>query len=287
MAIVVENGSGVRGAVSYIDTPFVTSYLTERGRELENGWKIASLSDQEASVVKATDYIEQRFRQKFKGNKTYLDLSKARAVLLFTAQPLNGETVTVGSDTFTFVGTVVTATDVLIDTFLSLTIANLIAAINENSTEVTSESFFGQSMLTLAVPSGEDGNSIVSTTDVTGASWNFAVLNGGNDQSFAQPLSFPRISLFDKDGAAILGIPERLKQSVSEYAVRALSSSLLTDPTTDATGRVVSSKLEKVGPIEEAVVYETGTASTNILGVYPAADLLLKDFLGSVGGVLR
>lgn len=287
MAIIVENGSGVRGAVSYIEESFVTTYLTERGRQLENGWSGASLIDRESSVVKATDYIEQRFRQKFKGQKTYLDLSKARAVLSFTTQPSNGETVTLGSDTFTFVNTVSLVTDVLIDTFLSLTITNLITTINENNTEATAESFFGQSLLALAIPVGEDGNSIVSTTTVTGASWNFITLNGGNDQSFVQPLSFPRIFLFDNDGAVILGIPERLKQATSEYAVRALSVSLLSDPPIDASGRVISRKLEKVGPIEEEVVFESGTASSNILGVYPAADLLLKDFLGSAGGVLR
>lgn len=287
MSLTIENGSGVIGADSYVDVAFITTYLTERGRETENLWSTAATAAQEAAAIQATDYIEQRFRQKFKGQKTYSNVEKARAVLLFTVQPSNSEVVVLGSDTFTFVSTVVGANDVLIESLLSKTISNLITAINEVSTEATTEDFFGQSLLAVAVPSGEDGNTFVSTTTVTGASWNFATLNGGNDQGLPQPLAFPRINLFDGDGIAILGIPLKLKQAIAEYSVRALATSLISDPLIDDTGRVVSKKLEKVGPIEETTSYEPGSATPDVLGVYPAADRLLRDFLGSTGGVLR
>lgn len=287
MTLILENGSGVIGANSYIEASFVTTYLTDRGRQTENSWGSASTAIQENHVINATDYIEQRFRQKFKGQKLYMDLQKARAVLKFTRQPSDGETVVLGTDTFTFKSSPVASTDVAIDTKLSVSINNLIEAVNTVSLDITTESFFGQQMLAISLTTGEDSNSLVATTTVTGATWNFATLNGGNDVSLGQPLSFPRSGLFDRDGIVLLGVPINLKSAVSEYAVRSLGATLLPDPIVEDSGRLVLSKTEKVGPIEESVSYDAGSGFSNLLQAYPAADQLLKDFFLSSGGVFR
>lgn len=287
MTLVLEDGSGVIGANAYVDAAFVTSYLEARGRDRNSDWHQQSISIQNEKIIQATDYIEQRFRTKFKGQKTYTDLTNARAVLTFTAQPSDGDTVTLGSDTITFRTTATLSTEAAIGTYLSNSISNLITAFNALSTEVTTESLYGQRLLAVAVPTGEDGNGIAATTTVSGASWSFSALQGGNGLCQAQPLSFPRTNLYDLDGIEILGIPLRLKQAVAEYTIRALGADLLADPVTDLSGRVINRKKEKVGPIEEEIEYEGGMSAPNTLGVYPAADQLLKDFISSGGGVYR
>jgi len=100
----------------------------------------------------------------------------------------------------------------------------------------------------------------------------------------AQPLSFPRLNLYDNDGELIEGIPDRLKYAVAEYALRALSAALLPDPTFDDRGLKVKSKREKVGPIEEETTYEGGIA---IYRPYPSADLYLSEYLAPSGRVIR
>lgn len=69
-------------------------------------------------------------------------------------------------------------------------------------------------------------------------------------------------------------IPVNLKKATCEYALRALSAPLAPDPTTDERGLQVTSKTEKVGPLEESTTY--AAYSVSVFKPYPAADALLR-----------
>ena len=130
----------------------------------------------------------------------------------------------------------------------------------------------------------------------------------GWKESSSQALQWPRIDAEDNSGYLLQDIPDKLKQAVSEYALRSLSLHELTpDPispvpsqshlfgsTRDltATGEV-SKKTEKVGPIEESVEYRFGDSTVTAASLstksslvsdynipeYPAADMLLEELL--------
>lgn len=300
MALVVENGSGVFGANSYIAASYVTAYLAERNRAGEGGWTTPEDSEEDAACIAATDHIELRFRSLFAGTKEHRSISVARATWTATQQPAAGETVTVGAVVYTFQSTLSAAGDVLIGASISASIDNLAAAINSTPSgagvthhadtveneDATALAFIDDSLVAFAKASGTAGNEVDVATDVTGASWNFATLIGGSDIQRAQPLSFPRRDLFDRDGIPIIGIPDRLKFATAEYAVRARAATLITDPTADSFGGVITSLREKVGPIETATEYLPGTAGIGRLPDYPAADRVLREYLRP-SGVIR
>lgn len=66
MAIVVEDGTGKEDAVSYASVADADSYHAARGNTT---WSSATTDAKEKALVKATDYIEQRFSQRFVGNR--------------------------------------------------------------------------------------------------------------------------------------------------------------------------------------------------------------------------
>ena len=301
MALIQENGSGVAGANSFVTAAFVTAYLTERNRVTENSWSSASNALQDAACIAATDYIEDRFRLQFLGNKEFRDIRQARATLDFTGLPLDSETVTIGSVVYTYNTALGGANSVLIAATVSASIDNLIGAVLatpdqagiEHGTgtvanaDVTAQAFFDDTMLVSAQASGTAGNSIATTETLTNGSWNFPTLNGGSDRAQGQPLSFPRVSLFDRDGIRIIGMPDQLLQATAEYAVRARSSILAPDPTLDALGGTVIRLKEKIGPLETDTEYASGTAGSGALPAYPAADRLLRDYIRSGGRLIR
>lgn len=99
-----------------------------------------------------------------------------------------------------------------------------------------------------------------------------------------QALAWPRLYLYD-DGTAVEGIPVKLQRAVAEYALRALSGALIADPTTDASGQVVTSKRSKVGPIEEETAFLAG--SQQLIKPYPAADMLVRQWTVAGGRAVR
>lgn len=103
----------------------------------------------------------------------------------------------------------------------------------------------------------------------------------GTREFETQALSFPRLSLYDEDGRKVLGVPKQLKNATIEYAKRALTAELVTDP--EESGKVVQRKKEKVGPLEEETEYVLGGHIITYKS-YPAADKLLKEYLGAGGG---
>jgi len=128
--------------------------------------------------------------------------------------------------------------------------------------------------------------------------------------STTQALQWPRIDAEDDAGYLWTGIPTKLKQAVAEYALRALSlHELSPDPLSPVPAQThlvgttrdlsstgdVSSKTEKIGPIEETTEYRDLETSVTAAGLntksslvsdynipeYPAADMLLDELIGN------
>lgn len=296
---IVEDGTGHSLANAYATVAFITGYLTDRNRHESSGWTDLDLSVQEAAAIAATDYIENRFRNFFKGRKQYWSLTQALGLLSFTGQPTIGEQVVIGTQTYSFRSTLGPANDVLIGTSISETVFNLIAAISGADGEgsiygtgtvahpdVFVDSYENDSMVCHAVLGGTAGNSIITTDTVPLATWSDTTLRGGTAVGRPQPLSFPRLSLFDRDGIPVVGMPDRLLFATAEYAVRASTQNLIPDVTTDSSGFQIIKKREKVGPLEEETEFQPG-GSVRVTRAYPAADALLNEYLRSAGTVVR
>lgn len=101
----------------------------------------------------------------------------------------------------------------------------------------------------------------------------------------AQALEFPRYSACAVPEAPV-ALPVTLQKACAEYALRALSNALLTDPEVDASGLQVMSKTETVGPITEQVSF-FNAGGIEITQNYPAADLLLKKLMRTSGTSIR
>lgn len=104
----------------------------------------------------------------------------------------------------------------------------------------------------------------------------------------AQTTEWPRLSAYDQNRLAILGIPTAVKEATAEYALRALTlASLNPDPDRDSTGATIQSKSEAVGPISESVTFVGG--ATFQMPKYPAADQKLRraGLIRSGGTLLR
>lgn len=119
----------------------------------------------------------------------------AVGTLAFPANPLDTETVVLGATTYTFQTVLVdAANNVLIGVDAEKSLANLKAAVNLEAGEgslygtgtVTNATAFlststSSTSIASAITPGLAGNSIVSTTTVTSASWSAATLLGGLD----------------------------------------------------------------------------------------------------------
>ena len=282
MAITLETGTGVPGANSYILPAFVTNYLTDLNRLTENMWSTRTATEQEAACIAATQYIDTRWGPRFKGSRSVVFFGEAaRARLTVSGQPTAGDTLIVSLQTYTFVTTLdsFNTNEIEIGDNVAETIQNIIDAINEDFEVAATpwQDTMDQILLTQEAP-GVSGNDTPLNAD---AATNITVTNAFSNgvDSGSQPLEFPRAGLIDDSGRRVLGIPLRLKQAASEYAVRALAAQLFQDPVTDNTGRIVQEKTERVGPLEESVVYSEGATLEQLIKPYPAADRLLLEFV--------
>ncbi|HNQ99222.1 MAG TPA: hypothetical protein PKN52_04435, partial [Trueperaceae bacterium] len=68
MAFTVEDGTGVAGANSLCDVAFADTYHADRAN---SSWASSTQAAKEAALIKATDYIEQRFGGRFKGRREH------------------------------------------------------------------------------------------------------------------------------------------------------------------------------------------------------------------------
>lgn len=299
MAFIVEDGSGIPSANAYASLAFALAYLTDRNRNEENAWQDLDPNVQQAHLIAATDYLENRWRECFKGQKTYRSLTRAKAVLTFVDIPLAASTVTLGTQVYTFVAALGVADDVLIGASVQESMNNLINAIAATpdqdgvthgtgtvvNADAQASAFEDNALVAEALLEGTPGNAIVSTTTVVNSTWSTATLIGGTLVGRPQPLSFPRTNLFDRDGLEVCGIPDRLKFADVEYAVRNVGSILQPDPDVTTGNQVIELK-EKVDVIEEVTKWTEGGA-IQISVPYPAADGLIKEYLRPQGLVFR
>lgn len=282
MSFQVEDGNMIPDANALVSVEFVTSYLTSRGRQTENSWSSKPATSRQAAIVAATDYMEQRWNGRLKGRLMYEQFLSARGTFTLTANMAAGESVTIDTTTLT------ADTDFDIEPSIDGTLANLVAAINNDGTlgvEAVAVEGVGNTIILTWQTAGTSGNTVVTTTTASNGSWSNTTLLGGNDTNDPQPLMFPRRELY-VNGIEQLGVPLKVKYAVAEYAVRALSESLLFDPEIDSSGRAVTSKREKVGPIEEETQYTAGAGFQVKFKPYSAADRFMTDFLKASGGGL-
>lgn len=285
MTLILETGVGVRSANSYVTTAIVTSYLTARNRQTENTWSTRTAAESDAACIAATDYVEKRFGGRFRGIPAVsLTETSATAEITFTGLPTAADTVTIGDETYTFVATLTGAVrEVLVGATATECAENLRDALS-GSRHVSAASAAGVVTLTALAP-GSQGTLTTLSESLDNATITSA-FSGGVDGGI-QPLSWPRSHAYDDRGQLIEGVPELLRQAVSEYAVRAVSATLLSDPTVDPYAGSVSRRAERVGPIEESVQYDPGTVGARIFTPYPAADKILRPLLLGSRGVIR
>lgn len=300
MTLVLETGSGIRGANSYVTAAYVTAYLTARNRQTQNSWSTSSSTVQEAACIAATAYVDFRWGPRFKSSRlATLGGEYAKATLEFAGLPSNAETITIGESTYTFVSSLSSGLtsnyEVLIGADAAATAEALNAALNaisDNAGALFSENVLGNVSCGAEVNSATDtqidltaaqiglsGNDI--PLDASGATNVSATgfMNGADEG--VQPLEFPRHLLYDRNGIRVVGIPRNLKDACAEYAVRAVNAELFQDPTIDATGRALTRK--KVGPLEWE--WADGASLDLILRPYPAADRLLIEYITQVGSM--
>lgn len=66
MTLIVEDGTGMRGADSYISAEDATAYLSSMGMTT---WSQLDLANQEAALRRATMYMKQTYRQRWAGTR--------------------------------------------------------------------------------------------------------------------------------------------------------------------------------------------------------------------------
>lgn len=297
MTLTIETGAGVRGANAYAPTAYVTTYLTNRGRE--TAWSALAAAEMEDAVIAATDYIETRWGGKFLGQREFeFTETSSTGSIVFAGLPSTTETIVVGDQTYTFISALTgVVNEVLIGADAAGTASNLYDALvadadgdattygtgtpaNPHVTPV-----LATATITLtATADGISGDYTVLTTSATNTTAN--ALSGGIDGG-SQPLSFPRLYLRDRGGNLVCGVPMRLKQAMAEYADRARVELLSPDPAGDDTSGSVIRLKEKIGTLESDVTYSEGTYLQGSLKPYPAADRLLLEYLPMSGGTFR
>lgn len=283
MAIIVEDGSGKKGAQTYGTVAAFEAYMTARSID------ITSLSTpvKEACLVKATDYIDTRWGLKFKGNRQYSSLMP-RSVFTLSDQPSDGETVTIGLAVATFRTTATLDTEAEIGDTLTKTLQNLATALAAADADQVAADQIGISFLitdldnpTLTCYVVRDG---VATTE-TSTNGSFDQVTSSGYSGLPQVLEFPRFWLYDRAGVRVYGIPVRLQEAMFEYAYRANTNPLAPDPTVDASGLRLTGTEKKVGPIVTKYTYAENQV-IKITQPYPAADRLLQEYV-STGGIIR
>jgi hypothetical protein len=273
MTMIVENGTGVLKANSYVGLAYAQTYLQDRGKNVVP-WSTASKAQKEQALIKATDYIDKRFALKFLGQLLYTELAvPGKNMLIVTSLPAEDDTITFNITTYTFKVSSGGPSEIAIGGSTDVCAFNIMSAASAQTDMVFS--VLGSVVYMESSQAGEF--SYPTSSDSDGIEFDSPVLTGGSTFSGQQPLCFPR-TMFS-------GIPEVLKMATVEYAVRSMTDDLIPDPVFDETGQQIRRKLEKVGPIEEETVYQV------VFGihfrVYPEADALLRTLINEDSGVYR
>ena len=125
-------------------------------------------------------YIGLTINQNVIDTSDFEDSTEATGVITFTGTGAENETINVSTETYTMRATPVAAFDVDIGANLTLSMTNLVAEINTNSTLLSAESSAGVGTIT-ALVIGDAGNDYAFTTNVTDGSADAATLTGGVD----------------------------------------------------------------------------------------------------------
>lgn len=271
MTLIVEDGTGILKANSYVGLSYAYNYLSSRNRVVT--WVSASREAQEAALISATDYVDKRFGMKFLGDRLVQNLPTFGSnFAIITELPVEDSTIQIGDEVYTFKETSSGPTEIAIGVTVSETATNIANVLSVRA-DVNASSLGS----IVNVEAADVGPSSISTLSNTSAVvFEYSKLTGGTLVG-SQPLEFPR--------TAFIGMPGTLKMATVEYALRALSETLMPDPVVDESGRRVSRKLEKVGPIEEEIAFET--TAYQIFKTFPEADRLIKPLITEVGGVYR
>lgn len=293
MTLIVEDGTGIYEANAYAGRGFVRNYLLKRNRA--TAWDAASDAIKDAAIIAATDYIDRRFGPRFLGEKQFTDLTVfASSILQLRVLPVDGNTITIGTVTYTFRAAAAIANEVTIGATLADATGALVAAMAGTGGGVGTVAHPSASgavlagvgdVIVRALVAGVLATAIPVSASNPQHVWDYTELTGGADEA-DQVLEFPRAYLYSPTGLLIEGIPEVLKQAVAEYAERALSGALMPDPEVEATGGQLVRAFDKVGPIETEREF-IGGSTIQIFQKYPAADRLLSSLISSSGGVIR
>ena len=125
-------------------------------------------------------YIGLTINQNVIDTSDFEDSTEATGVITFTGTGAENETINVSTETYTMKATPAAAFDVDIGANLTLSMTNLVAEINTNSTLLSAESSAGVGTIT-ALVIGDAGNDYAFTTNVTDGSADAATLTGGVD----------------------------------------------------------------------------------------------------------
>lgn len=131
--------------------------------------------------------------------------------------------------------------------------------------------------------STEKEQAIVLATDYLDIRFNYV----GLKRVSTQTTEWPRYSARDRDGRLVSGLPEVVKEAICEYALRALTATLVADPSRDASGNSIVSESVKADVVESRVQYSSGQGF--VMPSYPLADkkLLKSGLIVSGGNILR
>lgn len=78
MSLIVETGSGLTNANSYISVADADTYVADHGNE--SVWTAATTAQKEAALRNATQYIDLQYGSKFKSSKTNIDSGSRQAL---------------------------------------------------------------------------------------------------------------------------------------------------------------------------------------------------------------
>lgn len=284
MTLIVENGTGIFEANAYAGRGFVRNYLARRNKA--GDWDAVDDAVRDAAIIAATDYIDRRFGMRFLGEKQFEDFPVAASnILQIKVLPEDGNTVTIGTVTYTFRAAPAIANEIAIGATILEAAGGLAAAMAGTGggagtvAHPTARSDVlpaSTDLIVRAILAGQLADPILTSSNNANLVWDYEELIGGTEHG-EQQLEFPRTT-FE-------GIPEQLKQAVAEYASRAISEELMPDPEVEANGALVTTAIDTVGPITTHREYIPGVMQ--IFKKYPEADRLLRNLISAGGGVIR
>jgi hypothetical protein len=133
--------------------------------------------------------------------------------------------------------------------------------------------------VSFTVASGELQVALVKATDYFDLNYKNKIL--GDPLVDGQPLCYPTDWFVDP-------VPQQLKNGISELANIALTEDLFFTPTLDESGKIITRKLETVGPITEETEYATSNTVDIQKKKFPKAEKWFALVTsGGGGGVIR